>query len=414
MCPSRDALDRTTPCRETPAMRLLPRYVLIELLKVFSVTVTTLTTLMVLAGVAKEAIEQGLGLVHVIRMLPYILPNALLFSLPGSMLFATSIVYGRMSGSNEIVAIKSLGINPMTILWPALVLSFLLSLVCVWLNDVAVSWGFNNVQRVAIEAIDDIAYGMLQTQKSFGSSRFTINVKRVDGRRLIKPVVTFAASGTTPPTTITAQEGELRCDTQRNVLVIAFRQGTIEVAGQASYHFADTEEREIPLQDASGKDEMKHHPAHVALKDVPAEVRRQQCVIDQTRQDMSARAAYALATGDFIELAQPHWIEEQKNLEFLEGQLYRFHTEPPRRWANGFSCLFFVMIGAQMAIRLRNSDVFTSFFACFLPILVVYYPLLIYGVDQAKDGALPPYSVWLGNVILAVWGIWLMRRVVRF
>ena len=53
-------------------------------------------------------------------------------------------------------------------------------------------------------------------------------------------------------------------------------------------------------------------------------------------------------------------------------------------------------------------------FACFLPILVVYYPLLIYGVDAAKDGVLPTWSVWLGNFILALWGIWLMRRVVRF
>ena len=58
-------------------MRLLPRYVLIEFVKVFPVTVTTLTTIMMLAGVAKEAIDQGLGLIHVLQMLPYILPNAL-------------------------------------------------------------------------------------------------------------------------------------------------------------------------------------------------------------------------------------------------------------------------------------------------------------------------------------------------
>jgi len=394
-------------------MRLLPRYVLIELLKVFAVTVTSLTTLMMLVGVAKEAIDQGLGLIHVLQMLPYILPNALLFALPGSTLFAVSIVYGRMSGANEVVAIKSLGINPMSMLWPALILAFLLSLVCVWLNDVAVSWGFNNVQRVAIEALDDIAYGMLRTQKSFGTNRFTINVKKVDGRKLVKPVITFTASGNTPPYTITAQEGELRCDTTRNVLVIAFEEGLVQAAGHASYHF-NHEEREIALQDASGKQETKHHPAHVALKDVPAEIKYQQNVIDETREDMAARAAYALAVGDFADLAKPFWEEERKNLEYLEQQLSRFYTEPPRRWANGFSCLFFVLIGAPMAIRLRNSDVFTSFFACFLPILVVYYPLLIWGVDQAKDGALPPYSVWLGNLILGLWGIWLMRRVVRF
>ena len=394
-------------------MRLLPRYVLFELLKVFSITLTSLTTLLMLVGVAKEALDQGLGLIHVLQMLPYILPNALVFALPGSTLFAVSLVYGRMAGANEVVAIKSLGIHPMTIVWPSLVLAFLLSLSCVWLNDVAVSWGFNNVRRVGIEALDDIIYGMLRTQKAFTSKRISINVQRVDGRWLVRPIITFSSANNTPPLTITAQRAELRRNAERNTLVIACHQGIVTTGGQASFLF-EYEEKEIPLDDASGRDETTHHPAHVALKDVPAEIKWQKGVIAQTRQDMSARAAYALASGDFIALSNPLWEEERKNLAFLEGQLSRIYTEPPRRWANGFSCLFFVLIGAPMAILLRNSDVFKSFFACFLPILLIYYPLLIYGVDQAKDGTLPPYSVWMGNVILALCGIWLMRRVVRF
>lgn len=394
-------------------MRLLPRYVLFELVKVFTVTVTSLTTLMMIVVVAKEAVEQGLGLVHILRMIPYVLPNALVFALPGSTLFAASIVYGRMSGANEVVAVKSLGISPMTLLWPAFTFAFLLSLACVWLNDVAVSWGFNNMQRVVIEAIDDIAYSMLNTQRSFTSKRFSINVRHVDGRRLIKPTISVAASGGSPAMTITAQEAELRTDTEENVLTISCRNAIVHTVGGATALLNEVEHA-IPLRDASGKQETKHHPAHVPLADVPAEVKRQKVLIAEARQEMSAQAAYALLTGDFAELANAHWETERLNLEFQEMQLSRFYTEPPRRWANGFSCLFFVLIGAPMAIRLRNSDVFTTFFACFLPILVVYYPLLIWGVDQAKDGALTPYAVWLGNVILALWGVWLMRRVIRF
>jgi hypothetical protein len=34
-------------------------------------------------------------------------------------------------------------------------------------------------------------------------------------------------------------------------------------------------------------------------------------------------------------------------------------------------------------------------------------------VDQAKDGAVPPVAVWLGNVLVVVWGCWLLRRVIR-
>ena len=67
-----------------------------------------------------------------------------------------------------------------------------------------------------------------------------------------------------------------------------------------------------------------------------------------------------------------------------------------------------------MAIRLRNADVFTSFFACFLPILIVYYPLLMYGLDRSKNGVIHPYVVWLANMILVVWGLWLLRKVIRY
>jgi len=67
-----------------------------------------------------------------------------------------------------------------------------------------------------------------------------------------------------------------------------------------------------------------------------------------------------------------------------------------------------------MAIRLRNRDFLTSFFLCFSPILVVYYPLLIYGLDGAKNGTIPPIAVWAGNGLLLIWGAWLLRRVMRY
>ena len=68
----------------------------------------------------------------------------------------------------------------------------------------------------------------------------------------------------------------------------------------------------------------------------------------------------------------------------------------------------------SVIFRLRNRDMLTSFFLCFLPILIVYYPLLVFGVDGAKDGRLPPWSVWTGNVLLLLWGFYLLRRVIRY
>jgi hypothetical protein len=35
-------------------------------------------------------------------------------------------------------------------------------------------------------------------------------------------------------------------------------------------------------------------------------------------------------------------------------------------------------------------------------------------VDQAKDGVIPPQTVWLGNFLLALAGAWMLRRVNRY
>src|SRR5690606_2705165 len=101
-------------------------------------------------------------------------------------------------------------------------------------------------------------------------------------------------------------------------------------------------------------------------------------------------------------------------LEQGERRLTRLHTEPWRRWAEGFNCFFFVLVGAPLAMIAKTSDYWTTFGMCFLPTLLLYYPLFIFGLEQAKDGAIPPYGVWIGNVILGMIGMTLIARVRRY
>ena len=39
---------------------------------------------------------------------------------------------------------------------------------------------------------------------------------------------------------------------------------------------------------------------------------------------------------------------------------------------------------------------------------------MIQGVNGAKGGTLPPSAVWAGNVILALCGAYLLRKVLRY
>ncbi len=395
-------------------MRLFTRHVFFELIKVFLVVLTMMTMPLMIVLLSQEALSQGLGVGQIVLLLPYVLPMALRFAVPGTILFAACTVYGRMSAGNEVVALKSLGISPMAVLWPSYLLAFLLSLGSVWVNDLAVSWGRIGVQRVIVSSFEEIAYGMLRKNKAYSTKKFEIVVKDVRGRRLIQPIITLKASEDSQKMTFIAREASLEADAAKGTLTLLLEDTSLEIGDKVVGYWPNALSPTIPLSDGARKTEASVSPSNLALWQIPAERTLQAEQIVRFDQELAADATYQLLTGDFTALSGPTW---QKNEDIRKGLNVRWHrlkTEPHRRWANGFSCLCFVAIGAPTAVWLRRSDVLGSFFVCFLPILGIYYPLLIFGVDQAKGGAMPPHAVWLGNLILLLAGVWVTRKVLRY
>jgi len=394
-------------------MRILTQYVLIEFLKVFLLTLGGMTLIIFFFGIIDQAIKEGLGPSQLAQLAPYLLPEALRFAVPGTVLFAVCSLYGRMAGSNEVVAIKSLGISPLSIQWPVFALAFLLSLGTVWLNDLAVSWGRNGARQVVLEAIDEIVYGMLRSQRSYSSDKFAINVKRIEGRQLIQPTISFQSSVKSPAITIRAKSAELRADPGANVLVVSCREAMLEYEGGVS-SFVDRFDQEIPLEDVRRKRDNNGAPSWMPLHQIKEQLPRHTAEIEQVEREAAVKGAFYLLTGDFAALSNEEFGTAQVVVRTMTRQWHRLRAEPHRRWSNGFSCLCFALIGAPMAMRLRNADFLTSFFMCFLPILILYYPLLMFFTDRAKDGGLPPYLVWTGNLVLALWGWVLGYRVWRY
>lgn len=394
-------------------MRLLSRYILHELLNVFLIALVGMTLVILLVGVAQEAIRQNLGLVPVLRLIPYFLPNALVFAVPGTILFATCTVYGRMSADNELVATKSIGISPWAFLMPGFLLAFFVSLGAVWLNDIASSWGERGIHRVVLQSVEQIAYGMLRTHKSYSTPNFSINVERVEGKKLLNPTLTFHSSEDNRPFTLTADEAQMRLNSNKTKLNILLKNATFDYGDQVEGFLPGNQVQEISLTDASRKGSFSMRPSNAAMHEIPERIEQCRERMHDVQQQSAADAAYQMLTGDFHGLTGPAWDAQRAALRGLQRQLCRLKLVTWRRWANGFSCLLFVMVGAPLAIRLRNADIWTSFGLCFFPILLVYYPLLMYGLDRAKSGALPPYSIWLGNVVLLGAALWLLRSVMK-
>lgn len=394
-------------------MRILTRYIVWELLSVFLVTLTTMTLFVFLALIGKEAVDNGLGLTPILRMLPFMLPQAMQFAVPGALLLAATNVYGRVAASNEIVAIKSLGISPMVLIFPGLVLACVCSFAGTVLNDLAVSWGQGGVDRVVLESLEEIAYGKLRTARSFGTDRLKVNVKQVVGKQLIRPTIQFMSSGGKSPSLITAASAELHADPANNAVTIRLVDMDGDFAGWSVVHPGEFVQS-FPLNDFLGRKQRSRTPSNFALKEIPPAMLEQEDLIATIRETMAADVGSALLWGRLDDLGAKCWEVREGELRGAQEKLHRLETEPYRRWANGFSCLGFVLVGAPMSIRRRHGEFWGSFFACFLPILLAYYPMLVVCVDKAKDGMLPGPAVWTGNLMLAAWGVWLTRRVLRF
>jgi lipopolysaccharide export system permease protein len=385
-------------------MYIVTRYVIWEVTKSFVIALVGLTLVFTLVFGMKEGSNRGLPMLVMVRILPYLMPEMLEITIPVAMLFAVTTVFGRMTGTNEIVALKSLGVSPMTIVWPALVLAAFLSLGTVWMYELVATWGKPGFERVLYDSFEEIAYGVLQKEKSLGKDDDPYSIVVKDVRpperpgakpRLIEP--TFTVKGP-PKATFTATEARLETDRKAGQIWIELRDYSFDYGGTRG-SFAGTQRYPVPIPPPAVS---PYNRFYVAMADMPDRIAEVEAAL---RRVESIRQAQDL-------LGQKPPEDDEKVVEYRRW-IRQLRAEPYRRWANGFTCLCFAMIGAPVAMLWRHADMLTNFFVCFLPILAIYYPLLMLSGDLATSGQWPPILFWTANVVLAAPALWLLRWVNR-
>ena len=55
------------------------------------------------------------------------IPASLPYTVPVSLLFAATVVYGRLASDNEVIAVKTAGLSAMVLIWPSIILGLFLS-----------------------------------------------------------------------------------------------------------------------------------------------------------------------------------------------------------------------------------------------------------------------------------------------
>jgi lipopolysaccharide export system permease protein len=382
-------------------MDAITRYVTSDILKTFLIAVIGTTLIMTFGGGVQEGMRKGLPPLLALEIMPYILPEMLRYTLPGCLLYAVCTVFGRLAANNELTAIKSLGIHPWNVIWPALFIGFVLSLASFWMYDLCASWGRPSLRRTVVESIREIAYGVLRTERSFHGDSFAITVKGVRDETLLNPVIVLDGKPGQPAVTMTAYEAEILSDHEHSAIRLVCRNGQIDVAGNGTLWFADSFEQSIPYDKSPTTSLDDAAPAAVPM----AHMQQQ---IEKRRKKLQQLAKQVHREPDAVKNS-----ELRRNHKRMQQKLSRLEAETQRRLANGFTCLCFALIGAAVAIWRKQGEGISIFFVCFMPILLVYYPLLILSEKLATSGNWPVAIMWLGNVVLCGAGVVLLHQAVR-
>ncbi|QDT05914.1 putative permease YjgP/YjgQ family protein [Rubripirellula lacrimiformis] len=392
-------------------MGKLQRKVVLDVLGMFVVSLFALTTLVLVIGVARESLDQGLNLASVLRLLPFAAPNALALSIPGTTLFSTCCIYGRMSADNELTAMQSVGISTFAVMWPTIILTVGLSIATVILINTAFTWGFHGVQNVVVSSVENIAYGVLRRERNFQHGNFSLTVRDVVDDRLIEPLISVRRDGQ-DPIVISAREATMSYIDKEQVLSFAIYNGTATVGGNVAFHFPGQYIQRIPLGAQQNDSILTANPSHMRMRDLPSATVGQFGDIHRRSGEIAVHTGFSLLSSHSDQIAGADAMKRKAQLQQSRKRLHRLDAEMHRRWASGFTCLAFAIIGVPLSIRLRTSDTMTTFGVCFLPTLLIYYPVFALSLDMAKSGDIPACGVWIANGVTIAIGFVMMKRAV--
>jgi lipopolysaccharide export system permease protein len=387
---------------------IISRMIMRELCKVFLMSLVGITGLLLMAGIIAEASQQGLGPRQILAAIPLLIPSTLPYTIPATTLFATSVVYGRLAADNEILAIKSSGVNILHVVKPGVLLGLAMSLVTTGLYYRIIPYSHHLLRAMVFADAEALLYSVLEKNRMMKhpSMPYEMYVKGVQGKKLINPVFKRKGPRGVPDVVANAREADLRVDMRKKEVYLHMRFGVASHDDGSRAYFEDRI-WEVPLPPAFGQDQ-QNRPRDMTWQQIRK--RRQEVREEIARLEAEIASGTEKAPAEGVDPAQ-HAFNLNVRLKTKQQQLSHLYVEQLMRPALSMGCLCFVMVGCPVGIWFSRSDYLSAFITCFLPIVVLYYPLMLCGTNMAKEGRYNQAAlIWGANGVMILIGLVLFRR----
>ena len=373
-------------------MKILQRYVLRELFSPLIIGLLVFTFILLVNKMFRLTdllVSQGVSFWLVVQLLLCLMPTLLTLTIPMSVLVAVLIGFGRLAVDNEILAMRTGGVNLMRLFVPVIIVACLISGVMIVANYSLVPnlmyKGTDLFYRLEFQVLTTLEPGRFYDDLGGRDVDLTLYYSERDPKTNDMIGVNMRLVGG-----LEKIAGQKEAET-----VIVASRGRIEA-------YPEQKAVQIRLFDGSLHPIARHRPTQnivLFFKELKRTLRPK---IGRIKGGEYVKRPKEMTIGELHKaLKQPH---------IREGDRNKVRNQLAQRYSIPLACVAFVLIGMPLAIYIRPSGKSVGFAVSF-GLLFIYYLMLKWGTSLGEEGyRLATLAIFSPNILLGAVGCVLIRR----
>ena len=358
--------------------KIISRYIFKEIVFPFIIILFVLTFVLLMGKMLQIMdliVNKGISIFTIAKLISFLLPAFMLFTIPIALLIAILIAMGRLSADNEITVLKASGVSLTQIYYPVAIASLITFVITIFVGYFLVPQSNFATKR--------LLFTIAQQNASIGIKEKVFNAD-------FKGILLYAE--TIPP----------KGDFMENVMIsdnrIRGEQNTI--LAKKAYLFADADSMTVMLRLENGS-------IHSVSSDFKNYRKIDFKIYDINLDLSSAISGISEDSKSSVEMTMGELLEKMRKPGLDEAAIRELAIEVHKKFSIPLSCILFGLLALPLGIKSHRA-VKSRGVAIAIIVVSIYYLLRIGGEAFVETGYLSPeVGVWTPNIIFALLGIYL-------
>lgn len=350
--------------------RILNSYIIKEIAFPFFMSLLILTFILLIGKILQLMdlmINKGVDFSSIVKLILYLMPSFLTFTIPISLLISVLMAFGRLSGDSEIVVMKASGVSLYQLIQPVLFVAVTAAFVTSVFSLIVAPISNHSTKNLLFSIIQQKASAGIK-EKVFNDdfSGLVIYAERIPASgESMDSVLIYDTRLTDDPSTIVAREGRLYSNPNAMSVTLRLANGSIHTVDPAKSNYRKTDFSTYDIQ--------------LDLASISAKP------VEKSKTELKVREL----------IKKKSKLEDSKEYRELTVELHKKFTVP-------LACIIFGVLGVPLGITSRRSGKSRGF-TLGIAIVLSYYVLQLGGDALGETGRIPPaLGVWAPNMIFFV------------